>query len=208
VTGRPPRRSPLALAVLVMLHESPMHPYRMQQLIRQRDKAAVINVGDRGSLYKTIDRLRRDGLIAVRETARDGYRPERATYELTELGRRTWRQWLTESLSTVRDEYPEFPAAVSLLAALEPDDALQLLETRRAAVRERLDGLDASLASSAASGLPRVVRLESEHGRAVTAAELAWLDQVIGDLRAGRLSWSFDELLEIARRWSPEEPAG
>lgn len=202
--GKASRRSPLALAVLVMLHEAPMHPYRMQRLIKDRDKAAVINVGIRANLYKTIDRLRRDGLIAVRETDRDGYRPERTTYELTGLGREVWRQWLRESLGGVREEYPEFPAAVSLIAALEPSEARELLEARRAAVSGRLAGLEAAVESHQAE-LPRVIRLESEYARAVTAAELEWLDGVIDDLRDGRLSWSFDELLEIAARWSPED---
>ena len=30
------KRSPLALAILALLYEAPMHPYRMQQLIRER----------------------------------------------------------------------------------------------------------------------------------------------------------------------------
>lgn len=69
------RYSPLALAVLAMLTEAPMHPYRMQQLIKARGKDEVINVSQRNSLYQTIDRLMRGDLIAVRETERDGAFP-------------------------------------------------------------------------------------------------------------------------------------
>ena len=72
--------SPLALAVLAMLTEAPMHPYRMQQLINARGKDEVINVGQRNSLYQTIDRLLRGDLIAIRETERDGAFPERTLY--------------------------------------------------------------------------------------------------------------------------------
>jgi len=43
------KRSPLALAVLVLLHEAPMHPYRMQRLIKDRGKDQVINVGQRAN---------------------------------------------------------------------------------------------------------------------------------------------------------------
>lgn len=180
-----------------------MHPYRMQQLIKERSKDDVINVEIRTSLYKTIDRLRRDGLIAVRETTRDGSRPERTTYELTAAGRETWREWLRGSLSTIRTEYPEFPAALSLLAALEPAEALVELRVRRAALAARLAGLEASLRTSLPV-LPRVTQLESEYLRAVVAAEVDWIDGVIDDLAASRLSWSFDELAEIAARWSPD----
>ena len=51
------RRSSIALAVLAFLYERPMHPYRMQQLIKERGKDEVINVRQRASLYQTIDRL-------------------------------------------------------------------------------------------------------------------------------------------------------
>ena len=71
------RRSTIALAVLALLYEESMHPYRMQRLIKQRGKDEVINVRQRASLYQTIDRLLRAGLIAVRGTARAERRPER-----------------------------------------------------------------------------------------------------------------------------------
>ena len=49
------QRSGLALAVLALAAEEPMHPYRMQQLLRERGKDQVVNVGQRSQLYKTID---------------------------------------------------------------------------------------------------------------------------------------------------------
>src|SRR5690606_18421032 len=66
------QRSPLALAILVLLAEEPMHPYRMQRLIKERGKDLVINVQRRASLYQTIRQLLRAGLIRVRETSRIG----------------------------------------------------------------------------------------------------------------------------------------
>ena len=70
-------RSPLALAVLGLLYEAPMHPYRMQQLIKERGKDKVINVQRRASLYQTISQLEKAGLITVKETVQDENRPER-----------------------------------------------------------------------------------------------------------------------------------
>src|SRR5690606_27254117 len=92
------QRSPLALAILVLLAEKPMHPYRMQQLIKERGKDLVINVQRRASLYQTIQRLLRNGLIAVKETSREENRPERTVYELTEKGLQTAREWLRDML--------------------------------------------------------------------------------------------------------------
>ena len=70
-----------ALAVLALLIEAPMHPYRMQQLIKSRGKDQVINVRQRGSLYQTIERLARDGLIAEDIVERGEGRPDRTVYE-------------------------------------------------------------------------------------------------------------------------------
>src|SRR5262245_53570721 len=95
-----PRRSALAMAVLAHLAESPMHVYRMQQLIRERAKDTVVNVAQRNSLYQTIARLARDGLVRVQQTAREENRPERVVYEITEAGTATLDRWLAEMLGT------------------------------------------------------------------------------------------------------------
>src|SRR6185369_14172767 len=115
------RRSPLALALLGLLESGPLHPYGMQQLIRQWGKDQVVNVGQRASLYKMISRLVEAGLIQERGTTRDSQYPERTTYEITDAGRATSRQWLDEILSTPRNEFPEFPAALSFLPMLTPE---------------------------------------------------------------------------------------
>src|SRR5436853_6766427 len=92
-------RSPLALVVLSCLFEAPMHPYLMQQRIKERGKDQVANVAQPNSVYQAIERLRRDGLIAVRETSREERRPERTVYEMTEEGKRTLYQWVRTMLS-------------------------------------------------------------------------------------------------------------
>src|SRR6266576_658498 len=110
-----PRSSPLALTVLALLHYQPLHPYGIQRLIKQWGKDQVVNVEQRTSLYRTIERLLAAGLIAVRETGRDPRYPERTVYEITDSGRQTARRWLEEMLAEPRQEYPEFPSALSHL---------------------------------------------------------------------------------------------
>jgi DNA-binding PadR family transcriptional regulator len=124
------RRSPLALAILSLLDEEPMHPYRMQQFIKQRGKDDVVNVRARASLYQTIERLLKSGLIAVQETARAENRPERTIYRITDAGRETAREWLRAMIATPAREFPEFPAALAHLPLLPPDEVLPLLERR------------------------------------------------------------------------------
>ena len=118
----PPRPSPLALTVLFMLLGGPLHPYEMQRRMKLWGKDQVVNLAQRASLYKTIERLRQAGLIAVRQTERDQRFPERTVYELTDAGLRRGREWLIEMLSTPRNEFPRFPAALSFVFGLTPDE--------------------------------------------------------------------------------------
>jgi DNA-binding PadR family transcriptional regulator len=173
-----------------------MHPYRMQQLIKERGKDKVINVRRRGSLYQTIDQLQRAGLISIQETLREENRPERTIYALTDKGHRTAEEWMRAIISTPTDEFPEFPAAISFLPLLTPDDALLQLEKREAALRDKLAEIEKGLETNLAF-LPRLVLLEDEYLRDVTEAELKWVRFIVEDLRAGRLIWSEELLREF-----------
>jgi DNA-binding PadR family transcriptional regulator len=196
------RPSPLALAVLSLLHAAPLHPYAMQRLLKEWGKDAVVNVGQRANLYKTIRRLLEAGLIAVRQTERDQQYPERTVYELTEAGSQVTAEWLTEMLAQPRNEFPQFPAALSFMMLLPPSEAVAVLTQRAAALRSQLAALDATLQSVAS--LPRAVAMDDEYARAMVAAELTWIDGVVADLHSGALTWSKDQLEPFAQASFPE----
>lgn len=194
------RRSPLALVILALLYEAPMHPYRMQRLIKERGKDQVINVEQRASLYQTINQLLRAGLIAVRQTARQEGFPERTIYELTDDGRETALSWLREMLSTPAQEFPEFPAALSLLPLLSPEDARHQMELREARLTKQIAAMDEQV-QMFAQGLPRLFLIEAEYVRLMLEAELKWVRSIIADLRDGQLTWS----LEWQKQFVPPE---
>jgi DNA-binding PadR family transcriptional regulator len=193
-----PRSSPLALTVLALLHYQPLHPYGIQRLIKQWGKDQVVNVEQRTSLYRTIERLLAAGLIAVRETERDPRYPERTVYEITGAGRQTARRWLEEMLAEPRQEYPEFPAALSHVLMLEPAELADVLDRRAQRLSSALAAFEANAAAEAEQGLPRIATLEAEYQRAVLEAEASWVQSVIADLRSGKLAWSREELLAFA----------
>jgi DNA-binding PadR family transcriptional regulator len=188
----------LWIVVLALACEEPMHPYRMQTLIKQRGKDQVANVAQRNSVYQTIDALRRAGLIESRGTSREERRPERTTYGATEEGRRALGAWVRAGLSTPAREFPEFPAALSTLFGLDgPDDLRALLEARAGALETRLPGLEKPV-----PGVPRLFLLEGEYMAAAVRAEIKWLRGVIADLRSGRLKYPSEAEL---RRIAPEQ---
>ena len=193
------------MVVLALACEEAMHPYRMQTLIKQRGKDQIANVAQRNSVYQTIAALLRAGLIAVRETSRPDRHPERTVYEATETGRQALRTWVRTGLSTPAREFPEFPAVLSTLYAVEgADDLRALLETRLGALAPRLSDLERPWPQ-----LPRLFLLEAEYAAAVLRAEIRWLRGVIADLTSGRLEFpSIEEVLRIgAEMGGPSEEA-
>jgi DNA-binding PadR family transcriptional regulator len=199
-----PQRSSLALLVLWLLYEKPQHVYGMQKLIEAQGKDRVVNVRSRGSLYQTIERLVRHGLVEVSETVRvEGY-PDRILYAITDAGREVAREWLREMLRTVGGEYPEFIAAVSILFGLPPEDARAQLEERERRLAAELADTEAALAGPPA-GLPRLFLLEEEYRKALLDAQLAWLRGVIADLRDGRLDWNEQWLRDVAAAFLPTD---
>ena len=192
MTSAEPRRSTLAMVLLALLTEAPMHPYRMQQMIKERGQDQLVNVAQRNSVYQALDRLVRDGLASPARTTRDPGRPERTVYEITDTGAATMRRWLVEMLPAPAREFPEFPVALAFVAILEPQEVRRLLSARRETVEQRL----AELAGQAPPGLPRLFLIEDEYRAAMLRAERNWLTAVIDDLAEGRLTW--DE--ELIRR--------
>lgn len=191
----PYRRSTLALAILALLHEEPMHPYRMQRLIRERGKDRVVNVGQRASLYKAIERLTAAGLVAVRQTSRDQRFPERTEYELTDLGRDVLLDWMREALAMPERTFPEFPAVLSFMVLLPADEVADELERRAARLRAEVAELEGVLA---AAPVPRLFLVEDEYRLALLRAESDWVAAMVEDLRAGRLSWTEEWVRSVA----------
>jgi len=191
------QRSGLALAVLALLVEEPMHPYRMQQLLRERGKGEVVNVGQRSQLYKTIDRLARDGLVVEHVTERDAARPERTVYALTADGHETAQEWTQDMLTAPRQDFPEFVVGLAYLPLLHPDVVARAVSTRLSGLRTRLAATRAGL-GGVRDQLPRVVLVEGEYQVAMLEAEIAWIEALAEDLRTGRLCWDQDWMVRAA----------
>ena len=116
----------LALAVLSYLSQQPMHPYELARTLREHgdDRSIKFN---HGSLYMVVQQLAKAGFISEVETSRDGQRPERTVYALTEAGRAEFQDWLRDLVAEPAHEYPRFVSALSLISALPPSEVISLL---------------------------------------------------------------------------------
>ncbi len=180
------RSNPLALAVLVSLYEKPMHPYEVAQTLRTRAKQESVRL-NYGSLYAVVDSLERKGYIKATGTVREGKRPERTVYEITDDGTREMNEWMTELISTPAKEYPAFMAGLSFLASLPPDEALAALRSRREALKVRLAGMRGTMKAAHEAGLPRIFELETEYEEQQLRSELKFVTGLVDDMTSGSL---------------------
>ncbi|GAB2837611.1 PadR family transcriptional regulator [Lentzea nigeriaca] len=168
------RTNPLALAVLALLSERPMHPYEMAQTMRERHQEEVIKL-NYGSLYTVVEQLHRHELITAAATQKAGNRPERTVYAVTEAGTAELHDWLRELIAVPAKEYRRFEAGISMVGLLPPHDALTVVEQRLAAVAEQLTALAVLLEKLAGMGLPQLAWIELDYRMAILRAERAWL---------------------------------
>ncbi|MEU4427456.1 PadR family transcriptional regulator [Actinoplanes sp. NPDC024001] len=189
----------LALAVLGLLQEKAMHPYEMASTLRERGKDSSFKVNT-GSLYDTVQSLRRHGWITEVETVRDSRRPERTVYATTDVGQQEFVSWVDELIRTPATEYPRFMAAVAYLGALGPERAVEALS-------ERVRHLDRQIEESrqlqdetvGAGLLPRLFMIEGEYALCVLQAERAWTQRTRDEIRDGTLIWPEIEQVDRGR---------
>ncbi|MEP7025230.1 MAG: PadR family transcriptional regulator [Actinomycetota bacterium] len=178
--------NPLALAVLSCLSERPMHPYEISTTLRSRGKEDSIKL-NYGSLYAVVESLQKHGLIRSRETTREGRRPERTVYEITDAGLTECEDWLAELLSTPVREFTSLEAGLSLMPHLEPDEVAALLDNRAERLRIELRGIDAAHAEAAQNSLPDIFLIETIYRRRMLATELDFVTGLAADIRSDAL---------------------
>ncbi len=191
MTDRTQPTDVIALTVLAFLTERPMHPYDVQRVIRQRHKDYAIERPR--ALYRAFERLARDELIEPIETSREGRRPERTVYQITEEGRAEFQHRLLQLIERPVVEDPVFGVAVGFLGYLEPWSVLEALQDRFASLEGEIAGLDAALPAMRTS-LPRLVLLAHEYKRALRRAERDWVLKLIEEIRSGKLNWDLESL--------------
>ncbi|MBN6036598.1 PadR family transcriptional regulator [Amycolatopsis sp. 195334CR] len=184
--------TPLAVAVLSLLHEKTMHPYEMAQLMRERFTDHHVKV-KAGSLYHTVDRLAAAELIEVVGTQRDGKRPERTVYGITPAGRDAVLERARAMLSTPAEEYPEFVNGLSLIDELGAEEAIVELRRRELELATGVAADQVILAKLHEQQVAGVHQLHWRYSAARREFELEWTRQLIDDLKHGRISWHEDK---------------
>jgi DNA-binding PadR family transcriptional regulator len=184
--------TPLGAMVLGLLREGDMHPYEMIRLFRQRHEDRMLTITN-GTLYHTVARLERLGLIAEVGIDRDGNRPERTTYTLTTDGRDAAVDWVRQELPRI-DRPTEFRVALSEAHGLHRDEVIDLMTGRRAALAADHAVHHWGLEKARDRAVPEQFLIEVSRQEAILAAELAWTDAFLERLESPEYLWGVSDL--------------
>lgn len=194
--------TPLGVTVLALLREGDMHPYEMLRLLRFRRDDRMVKVTN-GTLYHTVSRLKEQGLLDEVGVDREGNRPERTTYTLTEAGDHVVGEWVRRELG--RTDHPlRFRVALAEAHNLEREEAIALLTARLDLMRSELGDLDEGLAAARGRGVPEQYILETGRQQALLRADLAWLEEMLPRMSAPGFAWGNDSEHLLAKRKARE----
>ena len=187
--------SVVAVMVLALLHEEPMHPYEVFRTLEQRSETRLVRINV-GAVYHAVERLVAEGLAEVVGTERAGKRPERTTYRATDAGTAALLPRLVSLLADDHPTYPPFAVGLAQAPHLPRAQALAALTARR----DRLAAAHSETVSTLTQlrerrRLPLRFVLDVDHEAAMLAAEVAWLDDIIGRLEADPDTWESDQVL-------------
>ena len=178
----------LALAVLSYLSRAPMHPYELGRTLRENGDARSVKF-NHGSLYMVVRQLAEAGFIAQRETTREGQRPERTVYALTDAGRDELQDWLRDLVQDPEHEYPQFVAALSLIAALPPTVVVELLGRRLARLAEQRAEIRELIDRTVAGGVHPLFLVEEEYRLALLEAECSFVESFVARITDTTAGW-------------------
>jgi DNA-binding PadR family transcriptional regulator len=181
--------SGVAVLLLALLAERPMHPYEAYQTLVHRRDTRLVRV-NAGAVYHGFERLESAGLADRVGTERQGGRPERTTYSITRAGVVALVDRVQDLLVEDPPAYPLFPVALSEAECLPVAAATAALSARRSRLDAEVEILRVTHERLISSGLARRHVLELELEQAMLAAESTWLGGLIDELASGSLEWN------------------
>lgn len=181
------RAGVLELAVLGLLHETPMHGYELRK--RLNAMLGAFRAFSYGSLYPCLKDMLARGWIAEDGPADAGApalsgKRAKIVYKLTAEGKERFNELLTESGPQAWEDDDHFGVHFAFFARTEAEVRLRILEGRRRRLEERLDHVRASISRTRERLDAYTLELQ-RHGLESVEREVRWLNELIDSERAG-----------------------
>jgi DNA-binding PadR family transcriptional regulator len=162
------------LLILGLLRQHQMHGYQLYDFI-ENGLASCTDL-KKPTAYYLLNKMAEDGWV-TEESMREGNRPPRRVYRLTERGEAEFQRLLRASLSAKTPAFFPDDIGLAFLDILKPEEAQTLLLMRRTALLKEIE--TARSAPAHQGSLQLVIDHQLHH----LASELDWLDQVLARLQ-------------------------
>jgi DNA-binding PadR family transcriptional regulator len=174
------------LVILGLLRDQPLHGYEIKQIIEEQmgDWTSIAF----GSIYFALGKLSEEGLIEMVATEKEGNRPSRSIYQITEAGRAEFLKLLRELWREPERQYFAIDVGLGFMNALPPEEIMGYLHGRVALLEGTLHYLDShQLEQMGQPNIPASAVVIFEHSRVHLAAELSWIKEVLEKMQRGKL---------------------
>ncbi|WP_409343812.1 PadR family transcriptional regulator [Paenibacillus sp. MBLB4367] len=175
----------IKLAILGLLMEADSHPYEIRQKMKERAMDQYMKIQD-GSLYYAIDQLKKEGSVTVVDVIREGSRPDKTIYRITDKGKTKFEKLLLDQFKEgVKVNNPLYAAVVfsrhadSKLIARKLEEHIIEVE----AYTVRMKGVYEEHVGTVPRSTLHLMWGLYDHAR----TELKWLKRLYEDTKAGRL---------------------
>jgi DNA-binding PadR family transcriptional regulator len=164
------------LLLLGLLRLESMHGYQLNEFLDKR--LSFVTDLKRSTAYYLLNKLEESGFI-TKQVEREGNRPERHVYELTEAGGEQFRELLDANLRAPHMPYYDTDIGLLFIDAVPPEELREALEQKRTGLVEMLDTVCAYVEEHPTAS---PARYALQHNVVHLKAELDWLDEILAEL--------------------------
>jgi DNA-binding PadR family transcriptional regulator len=177
------RGETLELAVLGLLHETPLHGYELRKRLN-----TVLGWGrvlSYGSLYPALKKMLKAGWIAedLSSAPATVSRRQRIVYALTPSGEERFRVLMAEAGPSAWED-DNFDVRFAFFSRTDMEIRLRILEGRRSRLEERLERVQSQL-NRTQQQMDRYATELQRHGVESVEREVRWLSEMINAERRG-----------------------
>lgn len=164
------------LLLLGLLKERPRHGYEIKTKIKEIP--SLFSGVDLKSIYYPLSVLEKKGMV-VKRSSKEGRRPKRFVYALTDKGRKRFDELLTKSLLNFKR--PQFSLDLSLyfLNYIKPAVARRRMQGRVFILRKVSRDIQQLLESRDPGRMPQSLARILEHNLEMLEAEAEFLERLI-----------------------------
>jgi DNA-binding PadR family transcriptional regulator len=172
------------LVILGLLRERPLYGYEIKHIIEDHmgDWTSIAF----GSIYFALRKLAEEGFIEKVATEKEGSRPSRSVYQITEAGQAEFLRLLREVWNEVERHYFAFDIGLFFMEALPTEEVKSYLQRRVAQLEDLVQYLNAHKKEQLAhEEVPRLAAAIFDHTRVHFQAELTWTRDLLEKVEGG-----------------------